>query len=411
MIAWAVDTAIAVSVLIVGVLLIRRPFAAAFGARAAYALWLAPALRAVTPPLAIAPVSMPAGSLAGSADYVLLTQSSTAWAWPYISALLVAAWIGGTVTFLALHLWRHHRFIRGAMASGRALNVPGVDYDVVASERVDGPMATGLMHPLILVPADFERAMSVEEQRFALWHEQLHHRRGDIWASAGALVLVSLLWFNPFAHLALGAFRRDMEAACDARLLDEAGASAAPAYAATILRCAARPVPRSLCALTAIDELKGRLMMLKLNHGPVRRVAGLLLASAVAFGGMATASAAAQDKTREATEVVQKKVVIMHGDKEALKRGELSPELRKNIDEKIAKCDGQAVEANANTEANGKYQKTKIVLCGKGDPKEVADKLEKALPRIEAESELSPEAKAKLLAELRTKIAELRAAH
>jgi len=52
-------------------------------------------------------------------------------------------------------------------------------------------MATGLVHPLILVPAEFEKRMSVEEQRFALWHEQLHHRRGDIWASAGALLLAA----------------------------------------------------------------------------------------------------------------------------------------------------------------------------------------------------------------------------
>ena len=37
MTGWAVDTAIAVSVLIAAVLLIRRPFAAAFGARAAFA--------------------------------------------------------------------------------------------------------------------------------------------------------------------------------------------------------------------------------------------------------------------------------------------------------------------------------------------------------------------------------------
>ena len=51
MIGWAVDTAIAVSLLIGAVLLIRRPFAAAFGARAAYALWLAPAVRAITPQL------------------------------------------------------------------------------------------------------------------------------------------------------------------------------------------------------------------------------------------------------------------------------------------------------------------------------------------------------------------------
>jgi len=62
MIGWAVDTTIAVSVLLLVVLAIRKPFAAAFGARAAYALWLAPALRAVTPPLAVPDTPIPAPS-------------------------------------------------------------------------------------------------------------------------------------------------------------------------------------------------------------------------------------------------------------------------------------------------------------------------------------------------------------
>jgi hypothetical protein len=285
------------------------------------------------------------------------------------------------------------------------VNLPEVPYDVIASDRVSGPMATGLVHPLILVPADFEQRMSAEERRFALWHEQLHHRRGDIWASAGALLLVSLLWFNPFAHLALGAFRRDMEAACDASLLAEAGPSAAPAYAATILRCAATPVPRSLCALTAIDELKGRLTMLKSNHGRLRRIAGMTLASAIAFTGIATASAA-QDVAKE-EKVVEKKVIIRHadGDKDAAELRTLSPEMRA----KIEKCDGQPLEAEVQGGAADKKQRTRVILCAKGDGPQAAERLEKALTRIESDSDMSPETKAQLLAQLRAKIAEMRA--
>src|SRR5205085_9818133 len=112
------------------------------------------------------------------------------------------------------------------------------------------------------------------------------HRRRDIWASAAALIITALLWFNPIVHLALGAFRRDMEAACDARVLADTGFGMAPAYAETILRCAATPVPRSLCALTAIDELKGRLTMLNANHGPATRLVGLMVAGALSVGGL-----------------------------------------------------------------------------------------------------------------------------
>ena len=248
MIAWVVDTAIAVSLLIAAVLLIRRPFAVMFGARAAYALWLAPALRAVTPPLTFPSVPVPAPALSGAADYVLVTSAAAPTSAMSLASVITAFWLSGAAIFLTAHIWRHHQFLREALATARWLDIPGVPYDVIASGRIDGPMATGLTHPLILVPGDFQQQLSLDEQSFALWHEQLHHRRGDIWASAGALVLVSLLWFNPLAHLALGAFRRDMEAACDASVIAEAGSDAGRptperSSAAPRGRCRARSAP------------------------------------------------------------------------------------------------------------------------------------------------------------------------
>lgn len=402
MIGWAVDTAIAVSVLILGVLLIRKPFAAAFGARAAYALWLAPAIRAVTPPLSLPSAPIDASPISGAADYMLVSGPVTATSQLSFAAVVLTIWLGGAALFLTAHFWRHHLFIDRALQSARPLDIPGVPYDVIASDHVDGPMATGLVHQLILVPVDFQEQMSSEEQRFALWHEQLHHRRGDIWASAGALLLVSLLWFNPFAHLALGAFRRDMEAACDASLISEAGSSAAPAYAATILRCASRPVPRSLCALTSIDELKGRLMMLKLNHGPARRFAGLVLASAIAAGGIATAGVA-QEKATETK--VEKKIIVrkVHGDGDVIKRG--------NPDEmltKAEKCAGEKFEVDSTGGAEGKEEKVKFVLCTKNG-EELIGALERAEADIQKQDDMSPERKADILAKVRAKIAELRA--
>ena len=404
MIGWAVDTAIAVSLLIGAVLLIRRPFAAAFGARAAYALWLAPAVRAITPQLNFPAMPVPTPSLAGSADYVLISSAASAGSGPSVTLSLTAIWLGGAASFLAAHWWRHQRFLGDALENGRTLDGPGVPYDVVASDRIDGPMATGLLHPLILVPSDFQDHLSPDQQRFALWHEQLHHRRGDIWASAGALLLVSLLWFNPLAHLALGAFRRDMEAACDASLLAEAGAGAAPAYAATILRCASRPVPRSLCALTAIDELKGRLMMLKFNHGRTRRLAGMVLASVIAAGGIATATAA-QEKAATETKKFEKKIVVRHvgEDKDVLKRGEPHELLAR-----AKECPGEKFEVDSVGGTDARKENVKFVLCtANGEPMLAA--LEKAAANIEKEDDMPAERKAEILSKLRAKIAELRA--
>lgn len=402
MTAWAVSTAIAVSILILLVLVVRRPVARMFGARAAYALWLAPALRAVLPPLPQSLAVTP--SVSGDAQYWLLTSavaggSEMSFEW------LALLWLGGVVVMLGLHCWRHQHFISRALAAGRPYPSDNVRYDVVATPAVDGPAATGLIHPLILVPVDFEQRFSPDQQRFALWHEQLHHRRGDIWASAAALLVTSFLWFNPLAHLALRAFRRDMEAACDARLLADAGSAAAPAYAETILRCAARPVPRSLCALTTIDELKGRLTMLKLNHGAARRFAGLLVAGSLTLGGVALAAPAADEVTEE-TKKFTKKIEIRHvGGKDVVDRagpGDL---------ERIgANCPGEKFEIAADGGTSDKKQAIKFFLCTKkGESRaEIVKSLEKAAVELEKEGEMSGDVKAELLAKLRAKIAELK---
>ncbi len=206
MIGWLTGTAFAVSLLIGLVLLLRRPVAQAFGARAAYALWAAPLIRAVTPPLPAAAIPEPVQHAVGAVDYQLFIVPSEQAVTGSILPLILTLWLAPAIAYLAWQLWRHHRFVAAALASGEALDVPGVDYDVIASGAVAGPVATGLVHPLIFVPLDFAERYDPEQQRLALLHEQLHHRRGDIWACAAALVLTALMWFNPLAHLALRRF-------------------------------------------------------------------------------------------------------------------------------------------------------------------------------------------------------------
>ena len=50
---WAVQTGLSVTLLVVFILLIRRPFAKRFGAKAAYALWLLPVLRLFIPTITV----------------------------------------------------------------------------------------------------------------------------------------------------------------------------------------------------------------------------------------------------------------------------------------------------------------------------------------------------------------------
>ena len=403
--SWLIDMLIATTALVALVLLIRTPVARLFGPKAAYALWCAPAIRVVMPPLPSMPAAM-STSIGGSAsDYSLIVaRAPTPDSLP-VMLILGLLWLGGAIAYLLIHWMRHHAFVSDALVNGRPLRIEGVAYDVVASTRIEGPMATGLIHPLILVPDDFAHRFTPEQQKFALLHEQLHHRRGDIWAAFFALIIASVHWFNPLVHMAVRAFRRDMEAACDASVLSATGACSAPDYAQTILRCAARPAPRSLCALTSIDELKGRLLMLKSNHGPLRRASGLALASIVALAGVATASAAHDAAAGETQKIVKKiEVHEMRGDKDVIVKnahGEHGMEL--------GSCPGEKFEADAGTtQTAGKTEQVKFVLCSaKGES--LLSALEKAETDIQKDGHVPADRRDILLAKIRAKIAELRA--
>jgi len=401
MIAWAAQNALSASVLILVVLLLRRPVAEAFGARAAYALWMAPAARAVLPPISLPTVALPAAP--GAVDYAIVIEPVAASGLPWLQGL-AAIWLGGAALYLAIHWLRHQRFMAEALANGRPLMKAAVPYDVVASASVEGPLATGLIHPLILVPEDFEQRFTPEQQHLALLHEQSHHRRGDIWASLAAMLITAFLWFNPFAHMALRAFRRDMEAACDARVVASAGQGTASPYAETILRSVSRPAPRSLCALTAVDELKGRLMMLDKTHGPARKLAGLTVAAGLTLSGVALAAPAAADepKAGDGQQIRHIEIKEVRGGKDVL--------IKRNGEEIdiAAKCPGEKVEIGSEGTDSAKRENVKLVLCTKPGESMVAA-LEKAAADFEKRDEIPADRKADMVAKIRAKIAELRA--
>ena len=397
-----VDSALSVSLLILLVLAIRGPVARQFGARAAYALWLAPLARLLVPLAGLWPSTTGAAEApaTGVMPEIVIARVPGAGGsdWTFWALVL---WAAGAVAYLAVQLVRHHVFIHRALRRSTMLAPRGVPYDVVASDAVAGPMATGLIHPMILVPADFRERFTPEQQRLALLHEQLHHRRGDLWASAAALLVTALLWFNPFAHLALGAFRRDMEAACDSAVVAAVPASESHVYAETILRSAARPVPRSLCALTSLDELKGRLTMLTLTHGRGRKLAGIALAAAISLTGLAVA-VPAQGAPEGDTRKFEKKIVIHErsGDKDVLVRHEGEP--------RALKCPGEKFEAGSSGGSADQKEQIKFFICAR-QGENLLPALEKAEAELQKSDEMPADRKAEILTQIRSKIAELRA--
>jgi beta-lactamase regulating signal transducer with metallopeptidase domain len=89
----------------------------------------------------------------------------------------------------------------------------------ILSRGVESPAVTGLLRPVLLLPADFATAFGAREGRLVLKHELMHLKRFDLETNALVSLLNALHWFNPVLWLATWRLRQDREAACDAQVL------------------------------------------------------------------------------------------------------------------------------------------------------------------------------------------------
>jgi TonB family protein len=124
--------------------------------------------------------------------------------WP---AIVLAVWITGTLILLLrllLNAIRLRAVVRAAV--GRA--------PILTSSRVPGPLATGLLRPVILLP-DSAGAWTRARRRAVLAHEAAHIRRRDPAILLAAHIATAVYWFHPLCWLAASRLRAESERACD----------------------------------------------------------------------------------------------------------------------------------------------------------------------------------------------------
>jgi beta-lactamase regulating signal transducer with metallopeptidase domain len=302
MIAWAIETLIASTLLMAVVLAIRTPVARHFGPHIAYGLWLLPALRMLLPPLPETVAPRPLQVLPHNVEALLAAAAAfrASGADPVAEAPMVnwpllvgTLWAAGALAFLAWHIWSYRRFVQRALAD--ATQLPRFDRDgveVCASPAARGPFAAGIFLKTVVLPEDYRRRYARDELRLAIEHEVQHHRRCDMSANFAALVVLALHWWNPIAYFAHRAFRVDQELACDAIVLARATPAERHAYGSALLKSACDRLPVAACALGAGDDLKRRLTMMRVYRWNERRARlGSLIAAGLVGGGlMMTAS-------------------------------------------------------------------------------------------------------------------------
>ena len=301
---WLLSTLVATSGLTLLVLLVREPVRKRFGSRVTYGLWLIPAARLFMPTLtqtverrvpalpAFQPIADPLVRESLWMARVAPPEPSLIdrlGGWP---TLLFLIWFAVAAGLFLTRMIAFHRDRRAILASSTCVDRIG-SVQIVRSPEIASPVALGIVDRLIAVPLDFERLYDARERRLVLEHELAHHRSGDLVANLFAFVLLCVQWFNPLAWVAHAAFRFDQEAACDARVLDEATGADRGDYGRAIAKAASGRALLFASALDRRNTLHRRLQSMLRHPNPNRRVIGrVIVVGAVAFALPLTASRA-----------------------------------------------------------------------------------------------------------------------
>ena len=112
-------------------------------------------------------------------------------------------------------------------------------------DRIGSPFILGILRPRIYLPSDLEG----RDRDFVIAHEQAHLKRRDHWWKPLGFLLLSVHWFNPLLWVGYILLCRDIELACDEKVIRSLGSEAKKPYSETLLRCSAKRAAVSACPL------------------------------------------------------------------------------------------------------------------------------------------------------------------
>lgn len=158
---------------------------------------------------------------------------------PMLILIFTVLWIVGIVALLIYMVVSYARVRRKI---GTAVIYKD---NIYQSENVISPFVFGIINPKIYLPFN----MNEQNMKHVVAHELAHIRRKDhLWKSLGFIVL-TIHWFNPLMWFGFILFGRDIEFACDEKVIKELDHDARADYSETLLACSVNRQVIAACPL------------------------------------------------------------------------------------------------------------------------------------------------------------------
>ena len=153
--------------------------------------------------------------------------------------ILSIVWVVGVAALLlytAVSYWRLRRKVSEAVI---------LRDNIFQSENVASPFVLGVFRPRIYLPYN----MDGQDLSHVVAHEQAHIRRRDHWWKPLGFLLLTIHWFNPLMWLAYVLLCRDIELACDEKVIRELGNEQRANYTQALVACSVNRRMIAACPL------------------------------------------------------------------------------------------------------------------------------------------------------------------
>lgn len=150
-----------------------------------------------------------------------------------------SAWIAGVVVMLLYTLisyFRIYRQVREAIL---------LKDNIWLCDYISTPFILGVIRPRIYLPS----SMRETDIEYAIAHEKAHLKRHDHWWKPLGFLLLTIYWFNPILWIAYVLFCRDIELACDEKVLKGMGTEVKKLYSNALINCSVSSKIITACPL------------------------------------------------------------------------------------------------------------------------------------------------------------------
>ena len=166
----------------------------------------------------------------------VLTSANPLQIWIPILNIIWLIGVGALLFYTAVSYWRLCRKVDTAVR---------YKDNIFQSENVSSPFVLGLIKPRIYLPFKLDG----QNLEHVVAHEKAHIHRKDHWWKPLGFLLLTIHWFNPLMWLAYVLLCRDIELACDEKVIKELGNEQRADYTQALVACSVNRRVIAACPL------------------------------------------------------------------------------------------------------------------------------------------------------------------